>query len=295
MELKYKIEESDINQTINTILTSKLKISTRLLNKLINQKNIYLNSVCCDTRNKPLKNDIITVNLDSKENNSNIVPTKMDLKIIYEDEWMLVVDKPSKIPIHPSRAHFTDSLSNGIRFYFDSIGLNKKIRPVNRLDLGTSGLVIFAKCEYIQECLIKQMVSNTFKKEYLCLVTGILENKKGTISFPISRKPGSIIERCVDIKNSNNKPCITNYEVISEFKSYSLVKCQLQTGRTHQIRVHMKEISHPLLGDTLYGTKSDLIDRQALHSYKIECIHPITNKPLVLKSELPEDMGILIK
>ncbi len=295
MELKYNIQKNDINETINSILTSKLKISTRLLNKLIRQKNIYLNGKLCDTRNKALENDIITVNLDYEENNSNIVPTKMDLKIIYEDEWMLVVDKPAKIPIHPSRMHFTDSLSNRIKFYFDSIGLAKKIRPVNRLDIDTSGIVIFAKCEYIQECLIKQMISKTLKKEYLCLVTGILENKKGTIAFPICRKPGSIIERCVDIKNLNSKPCITNYEVISEFKNYSLVKCYLQTGRTHQIRVHMREIFHPLLGDTLYGTKSNLIDRQALHSYKIECVHPINNKPLILESSLPSDMECLIK
>ena len=295
MELKYKIDENTANQTINSILINKLNISTRLLNKLIKQKNIYLNGKVCDTRNIALKNDIITVNLNSKEDNSNIIPKEMNLKIIYEDDWMLVVDKPAKIPIHPSRMHFTDSLSNGIKFYFDSINLSKKIRPVNRLDLGTSGLVIFAKCEYIQENLIRQMNSKTFKKEYLCLVTGILENKKQTLSFPITRKPGSIIERCVDTKNSNNKSCITNYEVISEFKDYSLVKCQLQTGRTHQIRVHMAEISHPLLGDTLYGTKSSLIDRQALHSYKIECIHPITKKSLIFESNLPNDMEVLIK
>ena len=295
MELKYQIKTSDINQTINSILTNKLKISTRLLNKLINQKSIYLNGKVCDTRNKALENDILTIDLNCKEDNSNIVPTKMNLKIIYEDEWMLVVDKPAGMPIHPSRMHFTDSLSNGVKYYFDLINLSKKIRPINRLDLDTSGLVVFAKCEYIQESFIKQMDSNTFKKEYFCLVTGILENKKGTISFPISRKPGSIIERCIDNKNNSGKPCITNYEVISEFKNYSLVKCYLETGRTHQIRVHMAGISHPLLGDTLYGYKSDLINRQALHSYKIECIHPIYNKPLIFKSNLPSDMESLIK
>ena len=291
MELKYIINENDTNSTINTILITKLQISTRLLAKLIKNKCIYLNKNICDTRNKALLNDILTIDFNYEEDNSNIVPTKMNLKIIYEDEWILVIDKPAGIPVHPSRMHYTNSLSNGIRFYFDSIGLHKKIRPVNRLDLNTSGLVVFAKCEYIQEAFIRQMNNKVFKKEYLCLVSGFFKNKKGIISLPIDRKPGSIIERCVDIQNG--QPCITHYEVLKEFTTkidanhflkYSLVKCSLETGRTHQIRVHMSAVSHPILGDTLYSTKSDLIDRQALHSYKIQCIHPITQKIMIWES-----------
>ena len=291
MEIKYKIKKTDTKETINTILTNKLNISTRLLAKLIKSKSIYLNNQICDTRNKPSYADILTVNLNQKEDNSNIISTKMDLNILYEDEWMLVINKPAGIPIHPSRMHYTDSLSNGIKFYFDLIGLSKKIRPINRLDIETSGIVIFAKCEYIQEAFIKQMNSNTFKKEYLCLVDGILDNKKSTINLKIGRKPGSIIERCI---NENGKPSITNYEVLDEFDNYSLVKCILETGRTHQIRVHMSAISHPLLGDTLYSCSSSLIKRQALHSYKIQCIHPVYENKLIFEAPLPNDMKKLI-
>ena len=296
MELKYIINENETNETINSLLINKLQISSRLLTKLIKNKSIFLNGFICDTRNKALQGDILKIDFGFEEDNSNITPTKMDLNIIYEDEWMVVVNKPAGIPIHPSRLHYTDSLSNGIKSYFDFIGLSKKIRPINRLDLNTSGIVIFAKCEYIQEMLIKQMDSKIFKKEYICIVDGILKIKKDTICLPISRKPGSIIERCID---KNGQQSITHYEVIKDFNSndllkYSLVKCYLETGRTHQIRVHMSAIGHPVLGDTLYSTNSTLINRQALHSYKIECIHPITNENLTFVCDLPEDIKNLI-
>lgn len=291
MELKYVIKEDDINKTINEILLNKFNFSNRLLTKLIKNKRIYLNSNVIDSRYKVNHVGIITVNLDFKEDNSNIIPIKMNLDIIYEDEWMIVVNKPSGVPIHPSRLHYEDSLSNGVKYYFDSIDLNKKIRPVNRLDLDTSGIVIFAKSEYIQEQFSIQMSKDIFKKEYLCIVEGYLNEKSGIINFPISRKEGSIIERTV---NTSGKPSITHFNVLKEFDNYSLVNCKLQTGRTHQIRVHMKHFGHPILGDTLYGKKSNLIDRQALHSYKIECVHPVTKEKLIFIAKLPDDMEYLL-
>ena len=291
MELRYIVKDNSQYKNINQILEKEFDFSTRLLAKLIKNKQILLNGFSVDTRNEISINDEIIVKLDLEEDNSNIVPTKMNIEIIYEDEWFLVINKPAGIAIHPSRMHYTDSLSNGIRYYFDKIGLKKKVRPVNRLDFDTSGIVIFAKCEYIQECFIKQMNNKTFKKEYLAIVNGILENKKGSISFPIARKEGSIIERCV---SDIGQPSVTHYEVLSTFENYSLVKCYLETGRTHQIRVHFASISHPLIGDTLYGNPSDLISRQALHSYKISCIHPIFNKKVEFICDIPLDMKKLI-
>ena len=175
MNLKYIVQAS---MPINQILSDKFNISTRLKNKLIKSKLILLNGVFQDTRTISNIGDEITVVLDYPEDNSNIVPKQMDLDIIYEDEYLLVVNKTAGIAVHPSILHFDDSLSNGVRYYFDNINLHKKIRPVNRIDLNTSGLVMFAKNEYIQECLIKQMASGLFKKSYLCLITGLLNNKK---------------------------------------------------------------------------------------------------------------------
>ena len=287
MFLEYIVKKDDDFKTINEVLTSNFYISSRLRNKLINLKAVKLNGNFVNTRSFVKELDLITVDFDYEEDNSNILPTKMDLQIIYEDEWLLIVNKPAGIAIHPSLLHYTDSLSNGVRYYFDLIGLKKKIRPVNRLDANTSGLVVFAKCEYIQECFIKQMANKTFKKEYLCIVNGVFDKKTGIINLPIARKSGSIIERCVD---KNGQDAVTYYEVIEEFGNYSMVKCLLETGRTHQIRVHMSYIGHPLLGDTLYGYPSKLINRQALHSYIIEFVHPISKKVMKFTCDLPKDM-----
>ena len=290
MELEYLVKNNKY-KNINEILSLEFKISTRLKNKLIKKNMIFLNDTTCDTRTPVKIGDKLIIDFNYEEENSNIVPNGMDLDIIYEDDWLLIVNKPSGIAIHPSILHFNNSLSNGIRAYFDKIGLKKKIRPVNRLDKDTSGLVIFAKCEYIQECLSLQMQEGILKKEYLCLVSGTINQKSGTINLPIARKEGSIMERCIDEKG---KQAITHYKVIKEFKNYSLVECRLETGRTHQIRLHMASIGHPLLGDTLYGTSSSLISRQALHSYKIKFIHPITKKEIELIAKLPQDINTCI-
>lgn len=277
------------NLTIDYILKNELNISSRLRLKLINNNSIFLNDVLVDTRKIVNINDIIKIDLNYKEDNSNIVPVKMNLDIIYEDDGLLIINKPSGIPTHPSILHFENSLSNGVKYYFNSINLHKKIRPVNRLDLHTSGLIIFAKNEYIQECLINQMNNNTFKKEYLAIVNGILEIKKGTINKPIARKQDSIIERCI---SENGKPSITHYEVLEEIDNkYSIVKCILETGRTHQIRVHFASIGHSLIGDSLYGFKNSYFDGQLLICTKLSFIHPITKE--LVSFYLPNSMKLL--
>lgn len=282
MELNYIVKD-EVN--IRQVLRERFGISERLLTKLKKSKKIFLNDsnkIYMDMYVKP--NDKISVNLDFDEDNSNIIPVKMDLKILYEDESIIIVDKPANMPVHPSLNHYEDSLSNGIKYYFNILELKRKIRPINRLDKNTSGIVIFAKNEYIQDRL------NKYHKEYLAIVVGKLLGS-GIIDKPIARKEDSIIERCID---SNGEKSITEYEVIQNFKvnntNLSLVKCILHTGRTHQIRVHMKSIGHPILGDTLYGNYSELINRQALHAYKICFIHPITKKEIEITSSIPNDM-----
>lgn len=287
MILKYIVKENKY-QSINQILKQKFKISARLQHKLITSKQIFLNGNQADSRIAPQINDAITVNLDFNEESENIIPTPIPLNIIYEDEALLILDKPAGIAVHPSISHYTDSLANGVKYYFYTIGLKRKIRPVNRLDLNTSGLIVFAKNEYVQECLIQQMQTNEFKKEYLAIVHGIFENVQGTINLPIARKENSIIERCI---SENGQEAITHYEVLKTSNDLSLVHCILQTGRTHQIRAHMSAIGHPLVGDTLYGPNfSDSITRQALHSYKISFIHPISHQIVSFTSELPDDI-----
>ncbi len=291
MILTYIVEKNKY-ETVNQVLKNEFKISSRLLHKLINSNQIFLNSNSIDTRSIVKENDIIVVDLDFVEESENIISQKMDLNIIYEDDAILAINKPAGIAIHPSILHYSDSLANGVKYYLESIGLKRKIRPINRLDLNTSGLVIFAKNEYVQECLIQQMNKNIFKKEYLAIVDGIFDEDCGTINLKIDRKENSIIERCI---SENGQSAITHYKVIKAFDNFSLIKCTLETGRTHQIRLHMSAIGHPLLGDTLYGIESDLINRQALHSYKMNFIHPITNKKVELFCDLPDDMKKVVQ
>ena len=176
MKLEYVVTNNDSNKEIKDILLSCFKISHRLLVTLKRENCIFLNDASSFVYKKVTTGDKITISFDYKEDNSNIVSKEIPLDIVFEDEWLLVVNKTAGIPVHPSILHYEDSLSSGIKFYFDKIGLKKKIRPVNRIDRNTSGLVIFAKNEYIQECLIRQMREGTFEKEYIAIATGVFED-----------------------------------------------------------------------------------------------------------------------
>ena len=277
---------------VKEVLKAEFSMSDRLLLKLKKLDKIYLNGNVTSVNHPVLENNLIECYLDYEEDNSNIVPTEMPLNIIYEDEAYIVVNKPAGIPVHPSMDHYTDSLSNGIAFYFNQIGLKKKIRPINRLDKDTSGIVIFAKNEYIQECLVRQMKSKEFIKKYIAVVDGNLDNLEGTINAPIARKEGSIIERCV---SATGDIAITHYKVLKREPDFDIVECILGTGRTHQIRVHFAYLGHSLLGDTLYGTSSNLINRQALHAYEVEFIHPLSKKKVKYIATVPEDLNKLME
>ena len=291
MNLKYKCEKQD---TINNILKNHFHFSNNYIKKLKNNNCIFLNDTKAYVSQTANINDTLMINLDYIENeNNNIVPTKMDLIIVYEDEYMLIIDKPAGIAVHPSINHYSNSLSNGVISYYKEQNLNCTIHLVNRLDKDTSGLIIFAKYSFIQEALSKQMKNGDFKKYYLGIICGTLSPLDGEINLPIVRKENSIIERKVDEKNTEKKSIsITEYKTIKSNNEFSLVEFHLITGRTHQIRVHTSYLMHPLLGDTLYGTASKLISHQALHSSKISFIHPITNKELTFISE-PDFINII--
>lgn len=291
MNLKYTKSKLDDYQTIRHVLKREFYLSANLILKLKKSKKIFLNSEFTYLDRKLNIGDIVSVDIDFDEDNSNILSTKMNLSILYEDDYLLIINKPAGIPVHPSLEHYKDSLANGIKYYFEQKDINKKIRPVNRLDRNTSGIVIFAKNEYIQERLSTQMQQNEFNKQYIALCSGAFKNKVGIINANIARKPNSIIERCV---SDSGQRAITYYEVLEEKNNISKVLITLKTGRTHQIRVHMAYIGHPIIGDDLYGKPSTLITRQALHAYKIKFIHPITSKEIIIIADLPDDMKFKI-
>ena len=290
MKLTYIVTDSD--ESIKQILKNKFNMSDRFILKLKSSNSIYINGVPVFINYKIQVNDILTIIENSKEDSSNIVPnSNIKLNILYEDDFLLIVDKPSNLPVHPSILHYEDSLSNAVKYHFDKIDLYKKIRPVNRLDKDTSGIVIFAKNEYIQECLVKQMKQNVFKKKYLAVLSVILEKDSGTISAPIARKNDSIIER--EIREDGDL-AISHFKVLERFNNMTLVEYTLETGRTHQLRVHSKYIGHPIVGDSLYGLQSPLISRQALHAYEVSFVHPINKEKMLIHSDLPDDIKKLI-
>lgn len=292
MKLKYIIKKDEHFDNLKEVLKTKFEISDRLLLKLKRNNLIFLNNAIANVKTPVNLNDVVEISLDYDEDNTNVVPREMSLKIVFEDDYLLVLNKPAGYPIHPSMLHFEDSISNGVKYYFDSINLHKKIRPVNRLDKDTSGLVIFAKNEYVQECLVRQMKNHKFTKEYIAICEGTLPNESGIIDAPIARKNNSIIERCV---NKSGDDAITHYKVIKTNNNISIVHLILETGRTHQIRVHMAHLGNPIIGDTLYGNASSLINRQALHSYKVKFTHPITHEKIELIAPFFNDMQKIIE
>ena len=291
MKLEYKINTPKY-ANLKDILKSHFHISERLLVRLKKHHKIFVNNIPISTINiSPNIGDLISVDISFNEESENIVPTKINLDILFEDDSMLIVNKQPGLPVHPSAMHFEDSLSNGIQHYYNKQNIHTKIRPVNRLDKDTSGIVIFAKNEYVQNIFTYQMTNHIFEKSYLAILNGNLNNSAGTIDAPIARKSGSIIEREV---NKHGQKSVTYYKLIKNYDDFCLVEFKLETGRTHQIRVHSQYIGHPILGDSLYGTGSELINRQALHAYKISFLHPADNRKMEFEIDLPKDMKNLI-
>lgn len=284
MILTYTVLEAEEGQKISSILRNKLNISSRLLTKLKMNEKILVNDIPVFSSHIVKNGDFITVKIDFEEDDY-IDAEDISLDILYEDEYLLAVNKPAGMVVHPSSYHLNGTLANGVKYYLNN---NKKIRPINRLDRDTSGIVLFAKNEYIQECMKQE---NTMQKEYLTILNGLLDEKSGTINAPIARKPNSIMERMID---ESGQTAITHYKVLEESHNddlaLSLVQVKLETGRTHQIRVHFAYKGNSILGDTLYGIETKLINRQALHAWKLTFIHPISKEQIVVEASLTEDI-----
>lgn len=287
-EYTFNVKE-DFNISLFDFLKYKSGLSTRLFNKIKLYGEFFVNSKKVDIRIIIKQHDHIQVILE--EDPGDTAPEEMNLDIIFEDDYLLAVNKPPNMVIHPTCYHHEGTLANGIAYYFKSKGLNIPVRPVIRLDKDTSGLVIVAKNALVQQTLIDSMKENRVNKTYIALVSGIPKPEQSIIDAPISRLPGSIITRQI---STDGVKAVTHYKVNKIFENYSLVEVSPKTGRTHQIRVHMQYIGNPILGDTLYGTESELIERQALHAYKYEFPHPFFNEAISLTANLPEDISILI-
>lgn len=246
--------------------------------------------------------DLLTVSLKEEESSEKILPTPMPLHIVYEDEDILIINKEADTPVHPSIGNYENTLANGVAWYYASQNKSFVFRCINRLDRDTTGLLILAKNMLSGALLSQQMKRREIHRTYLSIVEGKVP-AEGIISAPIARTCDSLIVRRVDWENGDH--AVTHYKCLStlphipedltsEFppQGISLVQLQLETGRTHQIRVHMSHLGHPLVGDTLYNPSTRLMKRQALHSYSLEFVHPVTGKEMYFTAPLPPDMSL---
>lgn len=251
-------------------------------------ESILINGVWSYLRTPVHTDDTLIVHIRENESSPNIPPVDLPLCIVYEDEDIIVVNKPAGMPVHPSLNNYRNSLANALMYYYQQQGKPFIFRCANRLDRDTSGLTVIAKHMVSSSILSSMTARHDIKREYLAVVRGSVAPASGTIDAPIGRVGTSLIERKIDFEHGER--AVTHYRVVEEKNGYSLVSLVLETGRTHQIRVHMKYLGFPLVGDYLYNPDMEYIRRQALHSHSLSFRHPITGEDLKFTAELPEDI-----
>ena len=277
---------------VDTLLKKHLGLSGTVVRRVKwLEDGILVDGLRVNTRFCPGAGQVLSVRLSDPARNSGIVPAPGPLDIVYEDVDLIVLNKAPGVSVHPGPGHFDDTLGNFLIYYYESSGQEADFHPVHRLDRGTSGLLVIAKHPHAQEVLKRQLHTSDFRRVYLAVCEGILEDWTGVIDAPLGPRPGSLMEQMV---RPDGKPARTRYGVLRRWGGRALVSLELETGRTHQIRVHMAHIGHPLTGDFLYGTEDrELIGRPALHSGHLSFLHPITKERLQFSVPLPEDMARL--
>ena len=269
-----------------SLLRREFGLSAGLVKRLKWQNALFVNGAPAHTDAPVTPGDRVRVVLE--ERTEGFEPEPLPLSILYEDEDILVVNKPADMPVHPSLGNYTNTLANGVAAYLETKGESCPFRCINRLDRDTSGALILAKNALSAAILSVQMRNRQISRTYLAVVEGI-PRQSGTISAPISRAADSVIERRIDFENGES--AITHYQLLEVKNNHSLLEIHLETGRTHQIRVHMGYIGHPLPADYLYNPVYDTFKRQPLHSLQLKFCHPITGTPMCLMAPVPEDMS----
>ena len=279
---------------VDTLLKRHLNLSGTVVRRIKwLPDGILVDGQRVNTRFLPRAGQVLSVRLDDPQRRSGIVPAPGPLDILYEDGDMVVLNKAPGVSVHPGPGHFDDTIGNFLLWYYDLEGETADFHPVHRLDRGTSGLLAAAKHPHAQEVLKNQLHTNAFRRTYLAICEGVPQPEEGTIQAPLGPKPGSLMEQMVC---PDGQFARTRYRVLGTYGRRALVELELDTGRTHQIRVHMAYMGHPLTGDFLYGREDKrLIGRPALHSWKLSLCHPITGEQLTFASPLPQDMEKLLR
>ena len=278
---------------VDTVLRSRLHLSGTVIRRVKwLEDGILVDGERVNTRFVPRAGQTLSVRLSDPERRSGIVPREGELDVVYEDGDVIVLNKAGGVCVHPGPGHFDDTIGNFLLYHYDQSGEEADFHPVHRLDKGTSGLLVCAKHPHAQERLKAQLHTPAFRRVYLAVCQGEVTPPRGTIDAPLAACPDSLVEQRV---SPGGKPARTRYETLKTARGRTLLRLELETGRTHQIRVHMAHLGYPLVGDFLYGTeRRDVIARPALHSFRLEFLHPVTEREMRFEIPVPEDMERLI-
>lgn len=288
---KHTVIDEDEGREVREIMKMYFDFSSRLRNRIKRKKLLCLNGGDTEGCHKVRAGDVVSVTLPDEK--SCFEPQDIPIYPIFEDDDILVLNKQANLVVHPTKGYPDGTVANALMHYMAQKGETWKVRFVNRLDMDTSGLLIVAKNAYVQNHINSQMRANSIEKRYIAIVCGVIDEEQGTIDLPIGRPDPADVRRGIV---TDGAPSITHYTVLNRFKNHTLIELLLETGRTHQIRVHMSHIGHPVLGDKLYGGENDdIMTRQALHAAKLGFVHPITKKPLETEAPLPDDMREILK
>lgn len=289
--------ENDKGKRIDSFLNEVIEDATRsYIQKIIDGGYVEITGKKNTKSGNKLKGtETIVVNLPEDET-LDLIPEDIPLEIIYEDSDIVIINKAPNMVVHPAHGNYNGTLVNALLYHIKDLStINGVIRPgiVHRLDKDTSGVIVVAKHDEAHTTLSDMFKEKTLEKTYVCIAKGIFKDKSGRIETLIGRDPRD--RKKMAVVTENGKIAISNYEVLDESKNYSLVKVRIETGRTHQIRVHMKSLNHPILGDATYGNSTDGIDRQMLHAYRLKFTHPISKKEMVVTAPIPEDFKRALK
>ncbi len=291
--LTITVPSSRSGQKVDTLLRKELHLSGTVIRRIKwLPDGILLDGDRVFTSARVSPGQVLSVLVGDNSVTSGIVPTPGVLDIVYEDEDLLTLNKPAGCSVHPGPGHYSDTLGNFLMYYYESAGILADFHPVHRLDKGTSGLLVVAKHPHAQEQLKNALHTPSFCRTYLAVCDGVPVPASGTVSAPIGPAAGSLVQQQV---RPDGKPAVTHYRTLASFSGRSLMELTLETGRTHQIRVHMAYLGCPLTGDFLYGREDPLlIARPALHSFRLSFLHPITGEPLSFTAPPPEDFCALL-